>query len=215
MIDFTFAAFDLGITVDQKNQMLTEILEVPKEYWYYDAFRGCYMLPIFNGGNIRDNTSQGILKYTEAGELCSIVKSVLSEAVFPFMNPLGRVTILKTDKHTKLNVHLDSKEEEIGTLQHKFRIALNGKIDTLYFLDANYNKVYVPNCYDTYVLDGSHPHALDPGPEEKITLCIGAPWNGAPSYEYNQIINNSLYSMKVSRPVILSEWTNPRWKNNG
>lgn len=210
MIDFTFAAFDLGISIDQKNQMLTEILEVPQEYWYYDAFRGCYMLPIFNGGNIRDNTSQGVLKYTEAGVLCNTVKLVLSEKVFPFMKPSGRVTILKTNKNTNLNIHLDSTEAEIGTLQHKFRIALNGKIDTLYFLDSKYNKVHVPNCYDTYVLDGSHPHALDPGPDEKITLCVGAPWNGHPTKEYNQIISKSFYTMKVSRPAILPDWTNQK-----
>ena len=212
MIDFTFAAFDLGITTEQKQSMLEEILALPLEYWYYDTFRGCYMLPIFNGGSLTNNTSQGVLRYTEAGNLCNTIKLVLSHSVFPFMNPLGRVTILKTSKDTNLNIHLDSKEEEIGTLQHKFRLALNGKIDTLYFLDSNYNKVYVPNCYDTYILDGSHPHGLDPGPEEKITLCIGAPWNGEPTELYNQIINNSLYTMNVSRPVILPNWTDSRWK---
>ena len=68
---------------------------------------------------------------------------------------------------------MDSKVDEIGTLQHKFRIVLNGDVDKLYFIDKKYNRVYIPENYTTYVLDGSHPHALEPGTEEKVTLCIG------------------------------------------
>ena len=59
------------------------------------------------------------------------------------MEPLGRVTILKTPAGYGLNVHLDSKVDEIGTLQHKFRIVLNGNVDKLYFIDKKYNKVYI------------------------------------------------------------------------
>jgi hypothetical protein len=129
------------------------------------------------------------------------------------MDPVGRVTILRTPVGFGLNVHLDSTEDEIGTSQHKFRIVLNGNVDKLYFIDKHKNEVYIPDNYYTYVLDGSHPHALKPGTEEKVTLCIGAPWNGELTPDYNKLLENSLYNMKVSRPESLEDsWTDPFWK---
>ena len=47
-------------------------------------------------------------------------------------------------------------QNEIGTLQYKFRFVLNGNIGKLYFIDKNYNKVYVPEYYNSYAMDGSH-----------------------------------------------------------
>ena len=51
------------------------------------------------------------------------------------MKPPGRVVILDTPPKTPLNIHIDAKEQEVGSKQHKFRIALDGTVDTLYFLD--------------------------------------------------------------------------------
>jgi hypothetical protein len=206
-MSFTFAAIDLGITQEEKTLMLSEIKAISDKLWYYDDFRGCYMLPIFNGGGIRNNTSSGSLDFTVAAKLSPTVTDVLKNKIFPFMNPRGRVTVLRTLPGNKLNVHLDSTVEEIGTLQHKFRVVLNGEIDKLYFIDKFENKVYMPRCYDTYILDGSHPHALDPSEEEKITLCVGAPWNGQPTEKYETLLNNSIYTCTVSRPEIKKEWT--------
>ena len=43
-----------------------------------------------------------------------------------------------------LNVpRLDSTADEIGTLQHKFRIVLNGNVDKLYFIDKLGNEIYI------------------------------------------------------------------------
>tara|TARA_B100000941_G_C28481166_1_gene542241 strand:- start:1033 stop:1659 length:627 start_codon:yes stop_codon:yes gene_type:complete len=208
-MNFTFCAFDLGIIKKEKEEMLAEILDCPDNFWYYDKFRGCKMLPVFNGGDILNNTSKGRLNFTVVGLKCKTLKDVLTEKVFPFMNPIGRVTILKTDKNTSLNTHLDCKESEIGSLQHKFRIALKGQIDTLYFLDRALQKVYIPKKYDTYVLDGGHPHSLDPGDEEKVTICVGAPWKGSPTKKYKSILQNSLHTMTVTRPENIKE----EWKN--
>ena len=207
-MSFTFCAFNLGITDNDRKTMLDEVKSIPNKLWYYDEFRGCYMLPIYNGGGIRNNTSSGALDFTIAAKMSPTVTKILTDKIFPFMETNGRVTILRTLPGTRLNIHLDSTEEEIGTLQHKFRIVLNGDIDKLYFIDANGNKVYVPQCYNTYVLDGSHPHALDSSDQEKITLCVGAPWNGMPTPEYQLLINSALYSCKISRPdKIKEEWT--------
>ena len=209
MIDFTFCAFDLGITTEQKNNMLQEILACPDPFWYYDKFRGCKMLPIYNGGSLTNHTAKGNLMFTKAGLKCDTLMHVLTHKVFPFMDPVGRVTILKTNKNTALNEHIDCNEDEVGSLQHKFRIALKGQINTLYFIDKKLQKVYIPNSFDTYVLDGGHPHALDPGSEEKITLCVGAPWKGNHIASYKKVLDSAIHKLKVSRPDIIKE----EWKN--
>ena len=84
-MNFTFCAFDLGITKKEKEEMLAEILNCPDNFWYYDKFRGCKMLPVFNGGDILNNTSKGRLNFTVAGLKCKTLKDVLTEKVFPLI----------------------------------------------------------------------------------------------------------------------------------
>ncbi len=218
-MDLTFAAIDLGISDLEKQKILNEILNVPSDYWHFNEFRGCHMLGIYNGGgklggrDIAGNTAKGEFDYTPAGKLCHYTRLTLQNKIFPFMDPIGRVTILRTKANAGLSVHLDSTLEEVGTLQHKFRFVLNGNIDKLYFIDKNRNKVFVPDCYDTYIMDGSHAHSLDPGTEEKITLCIGAPWKGKSNVNYDKVLENALYKFTVSRPETYEpEWLDPFFK---
>mgnify|MGYP007000196553 len=97
------------------------------------------------------NTAKGNFTYTPAGEECPTMQRVLEEKIFPWMDRPGRVTILRTAPDTGLHTHLDSTKEEIGTLQDKYRLVLNGAIDKLYFLDKKLNRVYMPGNYDSYV----------------------------------------------------------------
>ena len=218
-MSITFAAIDLGFTDQEREDMLAEVLSAPEDRWHYNEFRGCRMLPLYNahgqlgGQELGKSTRHGTFAWTEPTQGWTTIPRLMAERVFPWTIPQGRITILRTPAGFGLNVHLDSTQEEIGTLQHKFRIVLNGNIDKLYFIDAHGEKQYVPQDYHTYVLDGSHPHALDPGDEEKITLCIGAPWTGVPNPEYNSLLATSPYKMTVSRPQQLEpEWTDPFWK---
>jgi len=217
-MDFTFAALNLSITDQDRNMMLSEVLSADESSWHLNEFRGCKMLPVYNsggqlGGQSTTKSNFDIFDFTEPAQSWLHTQKILKEKIFPWLLPEGRVTILKTPAGHGLNVHLDSTEDEIGSLQHKFRIVLNGNIDKLYFIDAHNNKVNVPDNYNTYVLDGSHPHALDPGTQEKITLCIGAPWKGHPNPAYNKIIEKAPFKMTVSRPTTLENaWTDPFWK---
>jgi hypothetical protein len=212
--DFTFCALDLEITADQKQLMLNEIGACNISFWYDDKFRGCSILPLYNGdgttGAPKDGVlrSEGILKFTEAGEQCQVIKDFIISKVFPFMDPPGRISILKTNAGNDMNVHMDTSQKDIGSIQHKFRIVLNGEIGKLYFLDSKLNKIYVPDHFDSYVLDGTHPHAISAGKEEKITLCIGTPWRGKLTNEYSKLISNSPFKMKVSMPEFREEWEN-------
>ena len=212
---FTFGAIDIGVTEEEKQAMLDEVLALSDDVHHYNEFRGCRMIAIWNGGGRlggRDpnhNTAKGDFSYTAAGDECPVMQRVLEEKIFPWMDPPGRVTILRTAPNTGLNTHLDSTKEEIGTLQHKYRLVLNGAIDKLFFIDSKNNKVYMPGNYDSYVLDGSHPHSIDPDPQEKITLCVGAPWKGQPSDAYDKLKAQADYISVVSRPETLDEWLDP------
>lgn len=212
--NFTFCAIDLDITSTEKEMMLDEVYDCDKSFWYDDSFRGCSILPLYNGdgtvGAPKDGVlrSEGDFKFTEAGEQCPIIKSFILNKIFPFMDPAGRVSVLKTSAGNKMNVHMDSSKRCIGTIQHKFRVVLNGEIDKLYFLDTSLNKVYVPSHYDSYVIDGTHPHAIDDGQEEKITICVGLPWKGKLTHAYARLIDLSPFKMKVSMPEYRDEWEN-------
>lgn len=217
-MNFTFAAFDIGVTDEEKHQMLQEVLALDDNVHHYNEFRGCRMIPIYNGGGRLGgytpgvSTTKGVFEYTLAGSQCPTIQRVCEEKIFPFMSPPGRVTILRTEPGTGLNIHLDSNKNEIGTLQQKFRLVLNGNIGKLFFLDKDCNKVYVPPYYDTYSMDGSHAHSIDADDQEKITLCIGAPWHGEPNELYEQYIENAKFKFVVSRPETKDEWLDPVFK---
>jgi len=215
-MNFTFAAIDIGVTVEEKAQMLQEVKNVPDQMHHYNEFRGCRMIGIYNGGGRLGgrvpgiDTKEGKFEYTLAGKECPTIQKVCEEKIFPFMNPAGRVTILRTEPGCGLNIHLDSTLKEVRTRQHKFRLVLNGNIEKLFFMDSKGNRVYVPKHYDCYSMDGSHPHSIDPGKEEKITLCVGAPWHGEDNEIYQHLIDDALFKMKVSRPTdIPLEWLDP------
>jgi hypothetical protein len=218
-MNFTFCAIDIGITQEEKKIILNEILNVPDKYYQGNEFRGCRILPVYNGGGVRGqreevgDTSKGDFKYTDVeGFLKNSIK-IFEKKIFSWMNPVGRLNVLRTKANLGLNVHMDTKADEIGTRQHKYRLVLNGNIDKLYFLDKDSNKIYVPDCYDSYVLDGSHVHSLDPSDQEKITLCVGSPWDGKPTNKYLNLIKNSPYKMKLSRPNYVEEsWVDPHFK---
>lgn len=217
-MNHTFAAIDIGVTQEEKQAMLDEVLALSNDVHHWNEFRGCRMIAIWNGGGRiggrveGHNTAKGDFSYTIAGEQCPTIQRVCEEKIFPFMSPPGRVTILRTAPGTGLNVHLDSTVEEIGTPQQKYRLVLNGNIGKLYFIDKNYNKVYVPPYYDSYSMDGSHAHSIDEDEQEKITLCVGAPWHGEDNELYKKMLDDALFKFDVSRPNTLDEWLDPAFK---
>jgi len=218
-MDFTFCAIDLGITKEEKNLILNEILNVPDELYHPSEFRGCRMLSLYNGGGIVGPRQQGVdtsvgkFIFTEAGDLCPTLQNVCENKIFPFMDTPGRIGVLRTEAGKGLNVHIDSRLTEIGKLQHKFRLVLTGDIGKLFFLDSQGNRVYIPDNYDTYIMDGSHPHSLSPASVEKITVCIGFPWIGNPTKKYEDVIKNAKYIAKISRPDSIEDsWVDPYFK---
>lgn len=209
--DFTFCAIDLDISEKEISAMYNEVKMINESHWYHDKFRGCYILPLYNGGGTTGAPKEGVIRskgnmiFTEAGKKCPTIEEIVLNRVFPFMDINGRMSVLKTKPGDHMNVHMDSNEQSVGTRQHKFRIVLNGEINKLYFLDKSLNKVYVPDHYNTYILDGTHPHSIETG-EEKITICIGTPWRGHDNPIYENLVNSALFKMKVSQPKFQKQW---------
>ena len=85
--------------------MYNEAMSVDDNYWHYNEFRGCKMLPVFNAG----------------GQLGGQVKVKIQDMV-TLNHRNGHLHMWVSyyiKKRYGLNVHLDSKVDEIGTLQHK------------------------------------------------------------------------------------------------
>lgn len=190
-------------TLDQPvtTNFLEEIEDVPEEMWHYDKFRNCLILPLWNPSaqiGVVDPSIKGEFRLTEAAMLCPQLMSF----VLPICEKLrGRLTVLKTPPDWVFNVHMDSRIDEIGTEQYKWRMVLKGEKDGLFFLDQNQERVFPNSGFATYVIDGSHPHSLKQSNEEKITVCIGAPWRGSPMVDLMED-----EKVSVPRGNVKEEW---------
>ncbi len=217
-MNFTYCPFNLDYDDNIINKMYSEVLSIEDNNWHYNDFRDCYILPVYTPGGQLGTESLGqhnlSFHYTKPIlEKCKTLITLCEEVIWPWMKPRGRITILRTAHGVPVKPHLDCKESEIGTLQHKWRLVINGEIDKLYFIDANHNSTYIPNEHRCYVLDGSHPHALREGKTEKMTICIGTPWQGEPNEKYHSMLDYD-NSFLVTRPDVLKEeWTDPFWKS--
>ena len=142
-------------------------------------------------------------KWTEAALNCPNLKYYIESCLKFLGEPFGRVTIIKTDKNSKMNDHIDTKRSEIGSIQYKFRTVLKGNHHDLYFIDNNSIKQFVNSSTNSYIIDGGHPHGmLNTTDETRYTLAIGSPWLG-------KDLDTDLFKRKIiiSRPeTILDSW---------
>lgn len=210
MNEITWAPLDIKYTQENINLMLNEIYAVEEHLWHFDKFRNCKMLSIMNpGGAIgKVNLSiKGKMEWTTAGLKCPQLMTFLKNNI-SWMNPTGRVTILRTPAGATMNEHIDCAPHEIGSNQMKWRFVLSEITDELYFLDKNLQKKFIPAGYRGYILDGRHPHGLKTSSVEKITICIGSPWKYQPNMPiiYEDILT-------VSRPEkLLTSWIDEHLK---
>ena len=185
---YTYKAIDLNITKEDISLITDQVKSVSSDEWFFDEYRNCEILTLLG----KD------FEWSEPGKICSHFIKVYNEKIKPILTSKGKIHILKTKKGGHIPTHIDCKQNEIPEFHQKFRLALTGKLSSLYFLDRDNNKVYAPN-YHTYILNGGDPHGLEPA-EEKLTICLGSPWKGEVNYD------NELYTMNVSFPKLKKEW---------
>jgi len=206
---FAHCPFQIDYTESQVQAMLDELLSLDSDRWHFNSFRNCYMLSFFNPGGRLGQINLAVkdsFDFSEVADQCPTLRQFVLDQIIPFMEPLGRVTILRTPAGNKLPLHIDCAPSEVGTIQHKWRFVLQGEIEKLCFVDSELKNHPVSREHRCYVLDGGQVHHLELSDIEKITICVGSPWHGNlqdKKYTDRLLLDQALY---VTRPVLRDEW---------
>jgi hypothetical protein len=187
MDDLLFASIDLR-PID-KEKAVREIIDVPDSDWYWSEYYGTNILPMMskNGHDIT-NYREGEFNWTSHAS--PTIRDWFENEVFPWMGEKTRVLVMKTQPGIANNEHVDCREEELGTRQHKFRQVIQGRTGTLYFKTAT-GDVAVPDIDGPFLMDGTWPHGMkNDSSEIKLTVIAGSPWTGRDSYENIRMLMN-------------------------
>lgn len=189
MNDILFASVKLN-DFDRKDS-LNKILSVDKKYWFWDTYRSTNMLPLMTKNSITGK--EGASNYRE-GDFFWLDYTPISlrdwfeSEVFPWMKTKTRVMALLTVPNFANKEHIDCKLDEVGARQHKFRVVLQGKTDTLYF-KTRYGDQSAPDINEPFIMDGGWPHGMKNDSDQlKLTIAAGAPWNGLDTYDNINIL---------------------------
>jgi hypothetical protein len=176
-----------------------EILSLPNEVTFWDKYRNTRMVPLMsrNGATSRNEVSKN-----SEGEFIwtpftpKVIVDWFDNIVFPWMGMQSRVMALITQSNFANYEHIDCDPTELNTQQHKFRIVLQGKTETLYFITKDGN-IHVPDVNGAFIMDGGWPHGMINSTNEvKVTLAVGSPWIGNDHYDnINVLLDRSNYSM--------------------
>ncbi len=182
------------------NKVVDEILTIDPKYWWWDEYRATNMLPLMTKGGRTgksgSNNRSNLTEFTWVQYTPSTLVNWFEEHVFPWMGMKSRVMALMTKPNFANNEHIDCDKKEMGSKQHKFRLVLKGRTDTLYFI-TNKGNIHVPNISGPFIMDGSWPHGMINSTDEvKLTIAVGAPWCGNDSYSNTvDMLLKSQYNM--------------------
>lgn len=169
-----------------KQLAVASIKDIPEDKWFWDTYRHTNMLPLMTMGGLDGREGTSHYRERQVYEWVDYAPAVITKwfdtHVFPWLGMKSRVMCLKTKPHTPNEEHIDCSRHVFGSRQHKFRIVLQGRTDTLYFITKQGN-VKLFNTDGPFIMDGSWPHGMiNDTDEEKYTLAVGAPWCGRPHY---------------------------------
>lgn len=171
--------------------ILEHIGNLPDRSWFYEPYRNTWMLPLVTKGG--QTGYHGTSNYNTAGfswteYAPANFKEYCEDVLFPALGTKTRLVILKTAPQDKNNEHIDCDPHHQFTRQHKFRLVLRGKTNTLYFIKKN-EIVFAPDILDPFIMDGSWPHGMKNfNNETKYTLTAGSPWTGCNYYNNLEIL---------------------------
>lgn len=187
-----------------------QILALDDRLSFWDDYRYTKMIPLMT--KLGQGSKTGASNHKE-GEFAwllytpPVIKDWFDQVVFPWLGMQSRVMALITQPGTSNYEHIDCDPHELNTRQHKFRIVLQGRTDTLYFKTTQ-GDVFVPSIDQAFVMDGGWAHGMTNNTDQvKVTLALGAPWTGKESYtDLELLMNRNDYQM----PEDLS----PFWKKS-
>lgn len=192
-----FASVDLPMF--DKQEATAEIFKIANNS-FWDTYRLTTMIPLMNktgkpGFRNTFNNVSGDFKWAEYAP--TILVDWFESVGFPWLGMKTRIMALITEPNFANAEHIDCKLPEVNTRQHKFRIVLQGKTDTLYF-KTKQGDIAVPDIETPFIMDGGWAHGMNNlSSGKKVTLALGAPWNGLDDYgnEVKLLMNRNDYQM--------------------
>ena len=187
-----FATID-SIPMIDKKQATQEILSLDDSLSFWDEYRYTKMFPLMtkNGGGSRtgaSNNQDGNFEWTPYAP--KVIVDWFEDYVFLWLGSKTRVMALVTEPGVANKEHIDCSPDELNTKQHKFRIVLQGKTDTLYWVTGKGN-IPAPDTDKAFIIDGGWPHGMiNTTNEIKVTLALGAPWKGKDEYNDLTLLQN-------------------------
>jgi len=160
-----------------------------------DEYRNCKHIPIYitDGKDAKNYQGNHNLTWSKQSESLPEVVEYIKTNIFPWANPMGRIMIICTKTKESNPVHIDCSPDKFNnTLQHKFRVVLNGRVDSLYFVNDNDSVRPTEIGNRPFMMSGSWPHGMNNDNDQmKFTLAMGAPWESNLTDEYVDLINRS------------------------
>jgi hypothetical protein len=189
----------INLPILDKALAAKEILKLPDSLSWWDDYRGTKMIPLstrdgLSGRVGASNYRKNPFEWTDYAPEC--IREWFDQIVFPWIGQKSRVIALITQPHFSNNEHIDCNRHELHTMQHKFRIVVQGDTDTLYF-KTKVGDVFVPNINGPFLMDGAWPHGMKNNSNViKVTLALGAPWRGNETYSnFDTLMYRSDYEM--------------------
>ena len=182
-----FAELDLPLIDKLKTaQWLSEVSE---NYWLFDTYRQCFMLPLMTrNGKIKKsdmlqhNVLTDIIKFSWTNITPNFIKAYFEKNIFNWTKTKSRIVVIKTPSRKQNPVHIDCFPHTFNTIQHKLRIVVQGTSNSLYF-ETRKGKIWAPFTEKPFIMDGSWPHGMINNSNLcKYTICFGSPWTQSDYY---------------------------------
>jgi hypothetical protein len=191
---------------------LSQIQQIDESNWFWEPYRGTSMLPLMTMGGKGGKSGTSNFRTKQSFLWCDYVPTSIQkwfdDIVFPWMGMRTRVMILRTQPGAANFEHIDCSPSSFGTLQHKFRVLLQGKTDTLYFITKT-DKIFLFDTNKPFIIDGSWPHGMVNNTSDvKYTIAVGAPWCGNDRYLN---LSNEMYCEKTLLPKNYTKYFDPKY----
>ena len=207
-----FAEVDLPII--NKTKVIKWIETVPKTYWLQDDYRKCNSLPLMTkNGRVSkydvENNSLSTNDFFWVEYVPDFIRQYFEKNVFIWTKIQSRIIIIKTMPKCQNLVHIDCSPSTFHTIQHKFRIVIQGTSDNLYFKTKN-KKIWAPLTEKPFIIDGSWPHGMINHCEfPKYTICLGSPWTYS---DYWPGLKPLIFKKSHELPESYQEYFNPKYE---
>ena len=191
MNEMLFAELDIK-TID-KERTIKWIDSLDEKYWFWNKYRSCDLLALMNQtGYFNEESSENTAaesSYVWTDFVPDFIKEYFNKNIFTWTQMKSRILIIRTKAYKENNIHIDCSPSRFHTLQHKFRIVIQGATNGLYF-QTKKGRVFAPYTQKPFIMDGSWPHGMiNNSPVPKYTIALGAPWTGCDFYPgYNPLL---------------------------